>query len=366
MYQRQKEFVHKYIDIAHKNKENLFIILVMNVKGITSNFKDYTQNSVISEYYSYSQYEDLFNTIKIGDYYVKCYFDENDFISDYEMGIIRNNYPRKILVINSAQKGIGLGRKSLIPAFCQLHNILCASSDPYIVSFARNKFHWYCFLKEIGFPICPSWYFSKREGWIAQNCPPNGETVILKVNSESSSIGLTNSNIIEYNSEADILISAMSKKFNQDIIVEKFINGFEVEVPVLISATECCSLFPAGISVENNKYLGNKILDYDIRGNHKFEHYDFYEFNPNLSIKLEHLTENIATAIGIKNMGRIDYRIDSMDNIYVTDIATNPHITKSMTFYYEYQKFGLTYTDVLDTLIGLTLSWEKVYDKNTI
>ena len=33
-------------------------------------------------------------------------FDENDFISDYESGIIRNNYPRKMLVINSAQKGI--------------------------------------------------------------------------------------------------------------------------------------------------------------------------------------------------------------------------------------------------------------------
>ena len=59
-------------------------------------------------------------------------------------------------------------------------------------------------------------------------------------------------------------------------------------------------------------------------------------------------------------MGRIDYRIDNMGSPYVTDIATNPHITKSMTFYYEYQELGLTYADVLDTLIGLTLSWEDL------
>lgn len=358
MYQKKKEFVRKYINIARENKDKLLIILVMNVKELTNNFSDYVQNSVISEYYSYSQYEEIYNTIKLNDYSVKCYFDENDFISDYETGIIRNNYPQKMLVINSAQKGIGPGRKSLIPAFCQLHNILCASSDPYIVSFARNKFHWYCFLREMGFPVCPSWYFSKRKGWIAQKCPPIGETVILKVNSESSSIGLTQDNIVTYNTSTDNFINELSKKFNQDIIVEKFINGFETEVPILISATECCSLFPAGISVENNKYLDNKILDYDIRGNHKFEHYNFHDNDSVLATKLESLTEAIAIAIGIKNMGRIDYRIDSMGNPYITDIATNPHITKSMTFYYEYAEFGLTYADVLDTLIGLTLSWD--------
>lgn len=360
MHQRKKEFIQKYIQNANENKENIFIVLVMNVKGITNSFKDYSQSSVISEYYSYSQYEEIYNTIRLSGYCVKCYFDENDFISDYETGIIRNHYPRKMLVINSAQKGTGPGRKSLIPAFCQLHNILCASSDPYVVSFSRNKFHWFCFLKELGFPVCPSWHFGKRIGWSVQNRPPIGEKIILKVNSESSSIGLTHSNIVEYSSAIDTYITELSKKYDQDIIAEKFINGYETEVPVLISAKECCSLFPAGISVEDNRYLGDKILDYDIRGNHKFKHYNFYEINPRLATSLEHLTEDIALSIGIKNMGRIDYRIDSMGNAYVTDIATNPHITKSMTFYYEYQELGLTYTDVLDTLIGLALSWESL------
>ena len=42
------------------------------------------------------------------------------------------------------------------------------------------------------------------------------------------------------------------------------------------------------------------------------------------------------------------------------DYQSSNHITKSMTFYYEYQELGLTYADVLDTLIGLTLSWEDL------
>ena len=83
MYQKQKEFVHKYIDSAHRNREKLFVILVMNVKGVTNNFRDYTHSSVISEYYSYSQYEEIYNTVKVNDYYVKCYFDENDLFDFY-------------------------------------------------------------------------------------------------------------------------------------------------------------------------------------------------------------------------------------------------------------------------------------------
>lgn len=366
MYQKQINFITKHIENAHKYKERLLIVFVMNVKNITNSFKDYVENSVISEYYSYEQYEEIITAIRSLGYQVKCYFDENDFISDFELGVIRNNYPQKMLVINSAQKGIGPGRKSLIPAFCQLHNILCASSDPYIVSFAYNKFHWYCFLKELSFPVCPSWLYRKREGWLGQNHPNVGETVILKLNSESSSIGLTKENIIKYDCTKDVIISKICKKFNHDVIVEKFINGFETEVPVLISSEDCCSLFPAGVSIEDKKYLGNEILDYDLRGNHKFEHYNFYEVDPKLATQLEIITEKVALSMGIKNIGRIDYRIDMNGNFYITDIATNPHITKSMTFYYEFKKFGLDYPAVLETIIGLALSWEEKYDQNNL
>lgn len=357
MYEKQIKFISEYLEIAQKHKEQLIIILVMNVKGITQDFNDYDQSSVISEYYSYSQYEEIFYSIKNLGYCVKCYFDENDFIMDFQNGVIRNNYPRKMLVINSAQKGIGPGRKSLIPAFCQLHNIMCSSSDPYIVSFARNKFHWYCFLRELSYPTCPSWFYSRRSGWLDKRRPNIGETVIIKLNNESSSIGLSKANVIQYGPDKDCEINKICNTFKQDVIIEKFISGYETEVPILISSTAYCSLFPAGISINKKKYLGDNFLDYEIRGEHLFEHYEFESVDPKLSKHLEKMTEHIALSMGIKNIGRVDYRIDNQGNFYVTDIATNPHITKSMTFYYEFQKFGLSYQDVLELLIGLSISW---------
>lgn len=359
MFNSKTEFIYQYLELAKQSRENLFIILVMNVKGITQNFKDYCQTSITSEYYSYIQYEEIFLTLRQLGYIVKCYFDENDFISDFELGIIRNNYPQKMLVINSAQKGTGIGRKSLIPAFCQLHNILYTNSNPYTVSFARNKYHWYCFLKELSYPVCPTWLYNAQFGWISHQRPSINEKVILKLNNESSSVGLTEENILEYSPSKDSMIADISNKYNQDVIVEKFISGYEVEVPVLISQNGTCSLFPAGISIDKNQELGDQILDYDIRGNHRFEHYNFSKTNIKIAKELEIISENVAQVMQIKNMGRVDYRIDKNGIYYITDIATNPHITKSMTFYYEFQEFGLEYKDVLECLIGLSLSWNS-------
>ena len=52
MYQKQIEFIAKYVAYARERKEKLLIVLVMNVKNITKSFRDYTEASVISEYYS--------------------------------------------------------------------------------------------------------------------------------------------------------------------------------------------------------------------------------------------------------------------------------------------------------------------------
>lgn len=68
-----------------------------------------------------------------------CFIDEMDFIKNY----ITNNYYRNDskypIVINTAQKGTAIGRKSLIPAFCDLYGLCHTNSNPYVVSLARKQ-----------------------------------------------------------------------------------------------------------------------------------------------------------------------------------------------------------------------------------
>ena len=71
-----------------------------------------------------------------------------------------------------------------------------------------------------------------------------------------------------------LLSKTLTSQFNQSVIVESFIEGFEVEVPVIIG-TETEVVLPVGITVDNQKDLGNQILDYNIRRDLKFGFYNF-------------------------------------------------------------------------------------------
>ena len=324
----------KYKDVykeAHNKADQIKIFLVSNIREKTDNFVDYSGTSVISEYLSLNQQELIVESLRNSGFETVCFIDEMDFIKGY----ITNNYYREDskypIVINTAQKGTAIGRKSLIPAFCDLYGLCHTNSNPYVVSLARNKYHCSCLLKSNGLPTTNDYLYLPNKGWLLDKHPSEGEKVIVKLNYETSSIGLTSDNIFVYDYTKDSFIKNLANQFNQPVIVESFIEGFEVEVPVIIGE-ETEVVLPVGITVNNQKNLGNQILDYGIRRDLKFGFYNFEEAEPEISKQLEECTKRVVQLLGITGFGRVDYRIDYNKNIYVTDIATNPHIHFIMLF----------------------------------
>lgn len=351
-----KKTITKFSNLAKNSTDQYLIVMVCNVKGVTKTPKDYQATSVESEYYSLKQYFEISETIKKLGFSIKVYFDEIDFIEDFSSKKLRDNYPKKIIVLNSAQKGIFEGRKSLIPAFCDLNGLIHTNSNSYTSSFSRNKYHWYSVLRNSKTNICNSWLFDGNLGWLFDEIPKEGMKVICKLNSESSSIGLSSENIFTFTKDKENFIRTMSQKFNQRIIVQEFIDGKEVEVPILLDTLNECSMDPVGIKIGNERNLGTQILDYNIRGNNKFSFYNFTKNNKQIADKLKKNSQKVARELDIFGFGRIDYRIDKHGNYFVTDISTNPHLTKSMSIYYAFKQLGFNYDHVLLTLFGLAIS----------
>lgn len=348
-----KDEINKYVKIAQSNISQYLVVMISNVKNITGNYNDYDCDSVISEYYSYSQYEEILTSLRKIGFEVICYFDENAFMIDFLSGKL-NRISKKLLILNSAQTGTGSGRKSLIPAFCELNGLIHTNSDSFISSYTRQKYHWFCYLKRGGFPVANSWLYHWSFGWY-QGQPMNGDKVLIKLNREASSIGLSEKNIITYNSDNIDRIDELSRIYSQPIIVQKFIEGYEVEVPCIVSKTSSISFEPTGIQVNSNRNLGDTILNYNVRGEHLFSFYDFSEINKQLSEEIKKTTEEISCKMSLFGLARIDYRITEDNEFYVTDVSSNPHITKSMTFNYLYTKMGYSYEDVLLTLLGISI-----------
>ena len=176
-----KEYKEIYKE-AHNKAEQIKIFLVSNIREKTDNFSDYSGTSVVSEYLSLNQQELIVESLRNSGFETVCFIDEMDFIKNY----ITNNYYRNDskypIVINTAQKGTAIGRKSLIPAFCDLYGLCHTNSNPYVVSLARNKYHCNCILKSNGLPTTNDYLYLPNEGWLLDKHPNEGEKVIVKLN----------------------------------------------------------------------------------------------------------------------------------------------------------------------------------------
>lgn len=343
----------KLYELGKKNIADTIITIVCNVDGLTSEFENYSHDSVESEFMTVEQFDLILTSFRSLGFETNAYFDEDIFIKEYLSGEFYTFPGKKNYIINSAQKGVAIGRKSLIPAFCDLHHLCHNNSDAYTVSLSRNKFHLYCLLTQLGFPRPESWIYDfSKGGWLNNEKPERGRKLIAKLNYETSSIGLGRNNIFIMGDDSSEYLELLSKSYKQEVIVQDFIEGYEVEVPVILSK-EKFAIDAMCIVRNQTPWIGDQILDYDIRKYHEYEYVSFDTINYEVSNKIKRTAEKIAILLNISGLGRIDFRVDKNSNIFITDIATNPGISKYTATYNAFQQLGFSYEEMLCAFVGM-------------
>jgi D-alanine-D-alanine ligase len=342
--------INNLLDRAIQTKDHKTIVLVANVDGRTKAFSDYSADSVVSEYLSELEVEELINGFHDFGFATYVYYDETDFINEIVNYSRFSNYS-SLIVVNLAQKGTSIGRKSLIPAFCQLYRLRYVSSNPYVVSLCRDKYVTGAVLNQHELRTPKSWLYSKN-GWLQGRKPANGSKIIIKLNHESASIGMDGSNILYYHEEKEVYLRHKAIEYNQDLIIQEFIAGFEVEVP-FIRREQIDFLIPVGITLSDDPFLDDKILTYEIRGTDAYSFYDYSTFRPHVASNLLKAAKQTAELLNIQGIGRIDFRVDFTGCWFITDIATNPHIVNHSSFHFAFREKGYTYPQMLAVIAGL-------------
>lgn len=353
---KKKDYLDWLKNMALSMKNSLIITILCNVAEETADYENYTGDSITSEFLTSEQLNAMVSALRSSGFETNIYIDEDQFIRD----VLNNQFyrmPGKYnIVFNSAQKGTSIGRKSLVPAFCDLQHIYHNNSNAYIVSLCRDKFFSGKLVESFGF-FCPdSWCYRYGSGWLLGQRPENGRKVIAKLNYETSSIGLSMKNIFNYNLDVEAFIHDLSQTYQQDIVVQAFIPGHEVEVPVVIDK-HLFAIAPMGVYYQGLQPLGSGILDYEERKAHLYHFTDFHQVSTSTAEQLEQCAVEVAAALGIQGLGRIDFRITETNSTpYITDIATNPGIHKSTSIYQGFKDLGYTYQDMMTILVGLTIS----------
>jgi D-alanine-D-alanine ligase len=306
---------------------------------------------MLSEYLSTEELSFLMRSLQDCDFYVEFYPDITPFIENIISKKWFETKKKYNYIYTTTQRGITVGRDSIAPSFCALMGIDIIGSDGYVSSLMNNKYHYTKLLEVHNIPVPRTWSYN-NDKWLTSP-PDNNLKVIIKLTKECASIGIDNNSVFCYSPELEYRVKNVSKEFSQQVIAQEFIDGYEVEVPLLIYNGKPVAIFPIGIGIEGNKCLGDRFLTYNSVYDDNYDFYNFETVERSLSKKICKISKRAAEILNLDGYARIDFRIDALKNPYITDINHIPHIVEHSSFAYMFQELGIGKNTVLPILVSL-------------
>lgn len=344
----QRTELYELWNRAESTLSRKHLVVVCNAKGAVQEAENHGGFQFDTEYFSDDEFEQVVSMFS-GVGIPADYFTYEDEFFRYVLSKTSTN----LLVYNAAQSGTGAGRKALIPAFCNLHNIPCTGSNPYVVALCRHKYHVNRILKSEGIPVPQTHIYS--DGWMMDRHPIDGTEILIKPIYESASIGIDDTSIQNYTAAIDKMIDLRSMEHQQPIIAQEFIHGYEVEVPMVRVQNHVFQLPAVGIAVNGKQFLDNEILNYERIYFDRYEFYNFSEHSVVLQKAVCDCAANVANILGMEGLCRVDFRVKQDGSFFVTDVSTNPHFVAHSSVHFAFQHLGMASNDIARTILSAAL-----------
>lgn len=300
-----------------------------------------------SEFFSRTEFAEITSAIFYSFGFARAFYSELEFIRYILEKEVCNN---ECIVYNYARDGRANGKKSLIPAFCDLLNIMYTGSDAFVISLLRNKYIYTEFLEKNKISVPQSKIFSQSEDFSNLLNIFLDRQVIIKNRYESASIGLTSENVFRFKEDSCEKLSSFFQTMKTDsLLIQEYIDGIECEVLVLQYKKIYYALNPVKIifNTEHN------YIDFDASNQYN---YGFVALDSPINNSIQKAAVMAAKILGIKDYARFDFRVKN--NIpYLIDIAGTPYtiyhssIAHLFTNYYH-----LPYESIYKVIVACMLS----------
>ena len=230
-----------------------------------------------------------------------------------------------------------LGEDGAIQKWFEQNNILFTGSDSFSSQICMDKIKSKKIIKENNIRT-PDWIEFKEDVDVDQAFYP----CIVKPNAQGSTFGL---NIVFKDSEIDFAIKE-AFKFGNQIMVEKYIDGRELTVPILGSKSYSI------VEIEPS----NDFYDYDCKYTPGMSKYVCpAELSLQITSTIQRDTELVFNELGCGVYGRADYLIDSSDDCYFLEMNTLPGMTSTSLFPKSVNVSGLSFESLIEQIIKLSL-----------
>lgn len=177
--------------------------------------------------------------------------------------------------------------------------------------------------------------------------------LILKLAEEDASVGITRDNVVQDGTSFRTRLQDLLNEFQAPVLVEEFIDGREFTVPmldgspVLIEEIQfqveprivCCR---AKWEIESAEYRGTIPV-----------------FAPALTARerddLQTMAVRVWQTLGLRDYGRVDFRMDHQGQIYVLEANPNPDITSGSGYRRALDAAEIEYSEFIQGMINNAL-----------
>jgi D-alanine-D-alanine ligase len=211
-------------------------------------------------------------------------------------------------------------------------------------------------LEASGIPTPP--YFRYEDLATAEG--PLDQPYIIKSVWEHASVGLDEDSVVFVANPRDLLseMERRKEKLGGECFAEKYIEGREFNLSILASDGGPEVLPPAEIKFENYPPGKWRVVGYRAKWDeNSHEYWDTvrrFQFSPDdepLLVDLREMAKKCWSLFGLRGYGRVDFRVDQLNQPWVLEINANPCLSLDAGFFAATTRAGLSYKEMVRRII---------------
>ncbi len=259
------------------------------------------------------------------------------------------------LIFNTAEGRRGRAREAFYPALFEELGFPYTGSDAYVLTVTLDKGLTKLVLGALGVDTPRGRLVTaddlrrmKDPGTLGLALP-----VIVKPNYEGSSKGIGDDAVVrDAKTLAEVLPRAL-RSYPSGVMVEEFVAGTDVTVPFLEGRGDEGILLPVDYLVEPTARSRFNLYDYRLKSaeSSKVQVRCPPDLPRDVVSRLRAISKTAARALGIRDIGRIDFRLGEDGRIYLLEVNALPSLERGSSTFAAAAREGLDYAEALNIVV---------------
>ena len=260
------------------------------------------------------------------------------------------------LIFNTAEGKRGRAREAFYPALFEELNYPYTGSDAYVLTVTLDKWLTKCVLRDVGVDTPRSRLVTLRdlphleriEGSLGVPVP-----AIVKPNYEGSSKGIGDDSVARDWRSLRTLVDKAVKQYPSGVLVEEFIAGSDVTVPFVEGLGDEGVMSPVEYVIDPAARSKFNIYDYRLKNTdpHKVQVRCPAELPRDVLARLKSISKTVVRALGMRDVGRIDFRLADDGRIYFLEVNALPSLEPGASIFAAARREGLGYEQTIAQVV---------------